>query len=198
MQDANVVQASPGGSAQGPHRTPSESPNVSPHQAYPPQFSNQHTMSHAPHPHQLPYSHSTYAYQPMSGVHQLPPPVGTTAAASSGHVPTSLSSSYNTAGPSHTAQQQQQHILPHPVVVAEAGPSNSHIATSPSFSSTSSSTRRSSGGGKTFTCTGYQGCSMSFSRSEHLARHVRKHTGEPFPVFISSTDSLPSNSAIIC
>lgn len=39
---------------------------------------------------------------------------------------------------------------------------------------------RSSSGGKTFTCTGYEGCSMSFSRSEHLARHIRKHTGEDY------------------
>ncbi|KZV83608.1 hypothetical protein EXIGLDRAFT_309170 [Exidia glandulosa HHB12029] len=34
---------------------------------------------------------------------------------------------------------------------------------------------------KTFQCRGYGECRMVFSRSEHLARHVRKHTGErPF------------------
>ncbi|KAI9049413.1 hypothetical protein LZ554_006447 [Drepanopeziza brunnea f. sp. 'monogermtubi'] len=50
----------------------------------------------------------------------------------------------------------------------------------------SSTSPRKSGIPKRFDCVGYQDCHMSFTRSEHLLRHIRKHTGErPFVCFCS-------------
>ncbi|KAJ7024202.1 hypothetical protein C8F04DRAFT_1132212 [Mycena alexandri] len=47
---------------------------------------------------------------------------------------------------------------------------------------------------KTFQCRGYGECRMVFSRSEHLARHVRKHTGErPFACHCSKQFSRLDN-----
>lgn len=57
-------------------------------------------------------------------------------------------------------------------------------------------------GGKIFKCMGFPGCEMTFTRSEHLARHVRKHTGErPFPCHcgkaFSRLDNLRQHSATV-
>ncbi|OZJ06801.1 hypothetical protein BZG36_00162 [Bifiguratus adelaidae] len=45
---------------------------------------------------------------------------------------------------------------------------------------------RSGGKPKLFQCTGFGDCRMIFTRSEHLARHARKHTGEkPFKCIVA-------------
>ncbi|KAG1049944.1 hypothetical protein G6F46_012987 [Rhizopus delemar] len=54
--------------------------------------------------------------------------------------------------------------------------------------------RRSSGQRSTpkqFRCTGYGDCNMVFTRSEHLARHERKHTGEkPYKCIVEGCDRM--------
>lgn len=48
--------------------------------------------------------------------------------------------------------------------------------------------------GQRFYCTGYPPCNLSFTRSEHLARHIRKHTGErPFQCHCSRRFSRLDN-----
>lgn len=48
--------------------------------------------------------------------------------------------------------------------------------------------------GQRFFCTGFPPCNLSFTRSEHLARHIRKHTGErPFQCHCSRRFSRLDN-----
>ena len=67
--------------------------------------------------------------------------------------------------------------------VLEGSVQKSHSRPSDGMSTSTNSEVESSRkkGSQRYICTGYPPCSLSFTRSEHLARHTRKHTGErPF------------------
>ncbi|KAF5349846.1 hypothetical protein D9758_014034 [Tetrapyrgos nigripes] len=81
------------------------------------------------------------------------------------------------------------------MVASSHGPSLPSVPSSTaSFTSSQLGKRCRPAPPKTFQCRGYGDCKMVFSRSEHLARHIRKHTGErPFACHCSKQFSRLDN-----
>ncbi|GAA5890857.1 hypothetical protein JCM8208_003075 [Rhodotorula glutinis] len=81
----------------------------------------------------------------------------------------------------HHALQQHQHQLLHGHALVSQPPPLEHKSASDEDGSQLSQSQLKKQPAKLFRCTGFGECQMTFTRSEHLARHVRKHTGErPF------------------
>ncbi|KAI1317646.1 hypothetical protein EDD11_008074 [Mortierella claussenii] len=85
----------------------------------------------------------------------------------------------------HQRHQEQQHRQHH------QQPQFQTISFAGKKAPTTKGTIKGAGGStsspKTFQCTGYPGCNMVFTRSEHLARHERKHTGEkPYKCIVAN------------
>lgn len=77
------------------------------------------------------------------------------------------------SGTNKATKSQTDTVADHSrVIFRRASPEMVHIPNSDGYFQ---KVRR---GGKLFQCQGFGDCRMCFSRSEHLARHIRKHTGE--------------------
>ncbi|KAF9298204.1 hypothetical protein BGZ88_007554 [Linnemannia elongata] len=95
-----------------------------------------------------------------------------------------LTTSSTSTVPQHLYQQQQQRMS----LESQASPPVRKSSTVKGVGKgVGSGGLGSSSSPKTFQCTGYPGCNMVFTRSEHLARHERKHTGEkPYKCIVAN------------
>ncbi|KAL1837367.1 hypothetical protein VTJ49DRAFT_3949 [Mycothermus thermophilus] len=77
---------------------------------------------------------------------------------------------------------------------AEPHPNDDHAAASDNDSANADDAKSKKKKSQRFYCTDYPPCNLSFTRSEHLARHIRKHTGErPFQCHCSRRFSRLDN-----
>ncbi|KAL2268013.1 hypothetical protein VTJ83DRAFT_2859 [Remersonia thermophila] len=77
---------------------------------------------------------------------------------------------------------------------AEPHANDDHVAASDDDSANADDAKSKKKKSQRFYCTDYPPCNLSFTRSEHLARHIRKHTGErPFQCHCSRRFSRLDN-----
>lgn len=154
--------------------------------------------SHPQDPARFPYAEApippqpTYASEPNYTTYQSHPlntsPIAMSAP-SNGHVPMDAPSSANRVSPAAPQQKNgTQQLSTRSKRAREESPEhNSRTAASSTshpdgpLEEANEQKSEASGNVTMFQCRGFGDCRMVFTRSEHLARHVRKHTGErPF------------------